>query len=69
MDSRAELIRFGCALVIVFTQYWTMNEHNFPLYAAVWYWITRIAQRMATVFGWLALRAEYNYYLAVEMSQ
>lgn len=68
-NSKTELIRLACALVIIFTQYWAMYADHFPVYAVVWAYITRLAQKIAAWFGWLALRAEYNYYIAVEMSQ
>lgn len=64
--DKTEILRASLMAAIILLEWWLMQPYHEPVIARLWDMIARWARFMAARFGWLALHAEHNYYIAAE---
>lgn len=65
MDSN-DFIRAGLMIAVVAIEWWAMQPYHEPVLARIWHALAAFCRAMAERFGWFALHAEHNYYIAAE---
>lgn len=62
----SDVMRALLMLLVIGAEWYAMQAYHVPVMAVFWRSVMQAARVTAEQAGWLALRAEKNYYISVE---